>query len=119
MQKKLGLWALSAFLICTAAQAIGYQAPPLDRPKYIRTEDPRDHEITQEIRQKILDDYYLAPYSDQVSIQTQNGIVVLNGYLRSHRIKLSMEDKARQVKGVKRIDNNIAVDPTPPYTPPL
>lgn len=110
---------IAASLIFASSQMDGYQAPPLDRPKFIPTEIPKDREITQELQEKLLDDHYLAPYYSQISIQTVNGVVILTGAIDSHRISLSIEAKARQIQGVKRVDNQIQVDPTPPYVPPL
>jgi BON domain len=107
-------------LLCIQSSlALGYMTPPLDSPRYIPVQNPRDHEITEDIQQAIKDDYYLAPYYPQISIQTYNGIVTLNGLIDSYKIKLKIEQKVKNVSGVKRVDDFIQVNTTPQYVPPL
>lgn len=116
---KISFKCMAITLFLLEGLAIAYMAPPLDRPRYIQVESPNDHEMTEQLRQSIKNDYYLAPYYDQINISTQGGIITLNGYLNSYAIRLRLEQFANRVPRVRKVVDNTQVDPTPPYVPPL
>ena len=98
--------------VCLAYQTQPFQRPPIQQPIYMPVESPEDRKITESLREAIQDDYQLSPYNQQLFIQTQNGVVKLYGAIDSHRIRLSLEQRARRIPGVKRVEDHLQVNTT-------
>ena len=99
------------------------QAPPdntkvneRDRSKNEPTADQQkenrsDRDITQQIRQSIMNDKSLSTYAQNVKIITQNGQVTLKGPVRSDEEKRSIEAKAIEVAGQNKVTNELDIKP--------
>lgn len=117
--KSSRFFSYSFFWICINHSLMAYQAPPVDARPFIPAEHPYDRFITQELQRKMREDYYLAPYVDQIYISTTNGVITLTGTIDSSAIRLKIEQKARNISRVRQVINNIYLNPTPPYIPPI
>jgi hyperosmotically inducible protein len=74
-----------------------------------QSENEADRTITQTIRQAITADDSLSTNAKNVKIITNDGTVTLRGPVKSEKEKSDIEAKAKQVAGVKRVDNQIEV----------
>ena len=74
-----------------------------------QSENEADRAITQNIRQAITADDSLSTNAKNVKIITNDGTVTLRGPVKSEKEKTDIEAKAKQVAGVKRVDNQIEV----------
>lgn len=76
---------------------------------------PSDAELTAAVQGRIHAEGSLA--TAPITVQSSNGVVVLTGNVDSDMARLSAENAARQVEGVKQVINNLqviaAVAPTP------
>ena len=102
----------------------GAQAPPpdnttvnkRDRAKDAATADQQkenssDREITQKIRQSLMDDKTLSTYAHNVKVITQDGQVTLKGPVRTEEEKKIVEAKATEVAGTGHVVNEMSVAP--------
>lgn len=74
-----------------------------------QSENEGDRTITQNIRQAVTSDDSLSTNAKNVKIITNDGIVTLRGPVKSENEKAQIESKAKQVAGVKRVDNQLEV----------
>jgi len=74
-------------------------------------ETKEDREITQKIRQAVVDDKSLSTYAHNVKIITVNGMVTLKGPVRSEEEKRAIEEKAAQIAGNGKITSEIDIVP--------
>ena len=74
-----------------------------------QSENEADRTITQNIRQVITADDSLSTNAKNVKIITNDGTVTLRGPVKSEKEKTDIEAKAKQVAGVKRVDNQLEV----------
>ena len=74
-----------------------------------QAENEADRTITQQIRQAITSDDSLSTNAQNVKVISQDGNVTLRGPVKSENEKTAIEAKAKQVAGVKRVDNQIEV----------
>jgi hyperosmotically inducible periplasmic protein len=74
-----------------------------------QAENEADRAITQNVRQAITSDSALSTNAQNVKIITQDGNVTLRGPVKSEQEKKEIEAKAKQVAGVKRVDNQLEV----------
>jgi hyperosmotically inducible protein len=72
-------------------------------------ENEADRKITQQIRQAVTKDDSLSTSAQNVTIVTRDGKVTLRGAVKSESEKQKIADKAKQVAGVKNVENLIAV----------
>jgi len=79
--------------------------PTADQQKETRT----DRDITQQIRQSIMNDKSLSTYAHNVKIITQDGQVALKGPVRSESEKQTIETKATEVAGANKVTNDLNV----------
>jgi osmotically-inducible protein OsmY len=117
-----GLALASVIFFGANTLLIAYLAPPYNTPynsrpgSYTGTQLPNqtevDKEISKEVEERIRDDYYLAPYADNVQIYSLAGRVTLTGRLNSDTVRLRMAEKANGIRGVQSVSNNIEVDKT-------
>ena len=68
-----------------------------------------DVELTRQVRQAIVKDDSLSTNAHNVKIISQNGVVTLRGPVASEDEKASVAAKAREVRGVKKVDNQLEV----------
>jgi hyperosmotically inducible protein len=72
-------------------------------------ENEADRKITQQIRQALTKDDSLSTSAQNVTVVTQNGKVTLRGTVKGETEKRKIADKAKEVSGVKNVDNQITV----------
>jgi len=70
---------------------------------------PEDLEITQRIRQAILDDQALSVSAENIKIITIDGKVTLRGPVKSEAEKAAIVAKAQQVAGTTQVDDQLEV----------
>jgi hyperosmotically inducible periplasmic protein len=88
------------------------QADRNDQPTADQQENNRsDRELTQHIRQAIMEDKSLSTYAHNVKIISQNGVVTLKGPVRSDDEKRAIEAKATEVAGKDKVVNELTVVP--------
>lgn len=68
-----------------------------------------DRTITQNVRQAITSDDALSTDAKNVKVITSDGTVTLRGPVKSEQEKTQIEAKAKQVAGVKKVDNQLEV----------
>lgn len=76
-----------------------------------QSQTKEDLEITQKIRQAVVDDKSLSTYAHNVKIITVDGMVTLKGPVRSEKEKRTIEEKARQLAGKDKIKSEIEIAP--------
>jgi len=74
-------------------------------------ETKQDREITQKIRQAVVNEKSLSTDAHNVKIITVGGMVTLKGPVRSEEEKRVIEEKAAQVAGNDKIKNEIGIAP--------
>ena len=74
-----------------------------------QSENELDRTITQNIRRAVTADGSLSTNAKNVKIITNNGMVTLRGPVKSEKEKAEIEAKAKQVAGVKSVDNQLEV----------
>ena len=62
-----------------------------------------DIEITQKIRQAVVDDESLSINAQNVKIITIDGVVTLKGPVKSEKEKMAIEEKAAQIAGKENV----------------
>ena len=87
-----------------------------DRDKPSATADQQkdnrsDREITQQIRQSLVNDKSLSTYGHNVKVITQNGQVTLKGPVRSDDEKKAIEAKATEVAGENKVTSELNIKP--------
>jgi osmotically-inducible protein OsmY len=90
-----------------------------DRAKGAATADQQkenaaDRDLTQKIRQALMDDKSLSSYAHNVKVIAQGGQVTLKGPVRSDQEKQTVEAKAVAVAGAGHVTNQMSVAPTKP-----
>jgi hypothetical protein len=68
-----------------------------------------DVEITAAIRRAVTDDDSLSVNAQNVKIITNGGVVTLRGPVKSEQERASIAQKAKQVSGVTRVNNELEV----------
>lgn len=76
-----------------------------------QSQTKEDREITQKIRQAVVDDKSLSTYAHNVKIITVDGMVTLKGPVRSEDEKRAIEEKAGQIAGKDKIKSEIEIAP--------
>ena len=74
-----------------------------------QNDNPGDRDLTQKIRQAIMQDKSLSTYAHNVKIVTQNGQVTLKGPVRSEDEKKAIEAKATQVAGEDKVTSELNI----------
>ena len=80
-------------------------SPTADQQK----ENRSDRDITQQIRQSLMQDKSLSTYGHNVKIITQNGQVTLKGPVHSNDEKLAIAAKATEIAGENKVTNELNV----------
>jgi len=114
---------LSSGALALAQEPAGQQPAPdntkvneRDRSKDELTADQQknnrsDQDITQQIRQSMMEDKSLSTYAHNVKIITQNGQVTLKGPVRSEDEKKAVETKATEVAGENKVTSQLDIKP--------
>lgn len=74
-----------------------------------QSESEADRTITQNIRKALTADDSLSTNAKNVKIITNDGTVTLRGPVNSEKEKADIEAKAKQVAGVRQVDNQLEV----------
>lgn len=74
-----------------------------------QSESEADRTITQNIRKALTADESLSTNAKNVKIITNDGTVTLRGPVNSEKEKADIEAKAKQVAGVRQVDNQLEV----------
>jgi len=74
-----------------------------------QSENEADRTITQNIRKAINSDDSLSTNAKNVKIITNDGTVTLRGPVKNEQEKTAIEAKAKQVAGVKNVDNQLEI----------
>jgi osmotically-inducible protein OsmY len=74
-----------------------------------QSESEADRTISQNIRDAITSDDSLSTNGKNVKIITNDGTVTLRGPVKSDKEKTDIEAKAKQVAGVKKVDNQLEI----------
>src|SRR4029077_16877463 len=74
-----------------------------------QSENEADRTITQSIRKAITADDSLSANAKKRKIITNDGTVTLRGPVKSEKEKADIEAKAKQVAGVKSVDNQLEI----------
>jgi hyperosmotically inducible periplasmic protein len=68
-----------------------------------------DAAITASVRSRMVEDK--AVDADAIKVETENGNVMLSGFARNPIERLTAESIAMKVRGVKSVQNNLALQP--------
>lgn len=127
--KKLLVSVLSLVLwgslgLARARQDSGAASPPPNNTKVNRRdrnraeptaqqqkETPSDRQLAKEIRRALVKDKSLSTSAHNVKVIAQNGTVTLKGPVKSEQEKQAVEQKAGQVAGADKVNNEIQVEP--------
>lgn len=74
-----------------------------------QAENEADRTISQSIRAAITADDSLSTNGKNVKIITSDGMVTLRGPVKSDKEKAEIEAKAKQIAGVKKVDNQLEI----------
>jgi hyperosmotically inducible protein len=74
-----------------------------------QSESEADRTISQNIRAAITADDSLSTNGKNVKIITNDGTVTLRGPVKSDKEKVEIEAKAKQIAGVKKVDNQLEI----------
>ena len=74
-----------------------------------QSENEADRTISQNIRAAITADDSLSTNGKNVKIITSDGTVTLRGPVKSDKEKAEIEAKAKQIAGVKKVDNQLEI----------
>ena len=74
-----------------------------------QAENEADRAISQDIRAAITADDSLSTNGKNVKIITSDGTVTLRGPVKSDKEKADIEAKAKQIAGVKKVDNQLEI----------
>ena len=74
-----------------------------------QAENEADRTITQNVRQALTNDDSLSTDGKNVKVVTSDGNVTLRGPVKSDKEKSEIENKAKQIAGVKNVDNQLEV----------
>ena len=73
-------------------------------------ESDADRDVTAKIRKAVVDDDGLSMNAHNVKIITKDGVVTLRGPVKNASERASVVAKARQVAGVKRVDDQLEIE---------
>jgi osmotically-inducible protein OsmY len=74
-----------------------------------QSENEADRRISQNIRAAITSDDSFSTNAKNVKIITSDGTVTLRGPVKSDKEKAEIEAKAKQIAGVKKVDNQLEI----------
>lgn len=74
-----------------------------------QSENEQDRTITQDLRKAVSSDDTLSTNAKNVKIITSDGTVTLRGPVKNQKEKADIEAKAKQIAGVKSVDNQLEI----------
>ena len=74
-------------------------------------DNPRDRDLTQQIRRALMQDKTLSTYAHNVKVVAQGGRVTLKGPVRSDDERKAVEAKAVAVAGADQVTNQLSIAP--------
>ena len=74
-----------------------------------QSESEADRTISQNIRKAVTADDSLSTNGKNVKIITVDGVVTLRGPVKSEAEKTNIESKAKQIAGVKNVENQLEI----------
>jgi len=74
-----------------------------------QSENEADRTITQSLRKAITDDDSISTNGKNVKVVTIDGTVTLRGPVKSEKEKADIGAKAKQIAGVKNVDNQLEI----------
>ncbi len=74
-----------------------------------QSENEADRTITQSLRKAITDDDSLSTNEKNVKVVTIDGTVTLRGPVKSEKEKADIGAKAKQIAGLKKVDNQLEI----------
>lgn len=74
-----------------------------------QSENEQDRTITQNVRKAVSSDDTLSTDAKNVKIITSDGTVTLRGPVKNQKEKAEIEAKAKQIAGVKNVDNQLEI----------
>lgn len=84
-----------------------------EKPFYQAAESDADYLIAKRVRESITADNNLSLSAKNIRVSALNGIVTLSGNIDTYQEKDIVAMKASAVSGVKKVINNMRVNPTP------
>ncbi len=119
-----GLLLFAGGTLMLAQDSAGQSAPASDNTKINQrdrnpneptadqqTNTRSDRDMTQQIRQAIMNDKAFSTYAHNVKVITQNGQVTLKGPVRSDEEKRAVEAKATAIAGDGKVTSELTVKP--------
>lgn len=76
-----------------------------------QSNDPSDLAVVQQVRKAVMADSSLSMYAHNVKILAREGVVTLNGVVRSDAERAALAAKASSVVGDRRVVNELTVAP--------
>lgn len=112
----VGLLAASSLSASAQTPADNTKVNTRDRAKGAVTADQQkdnaaDRDLTQKIRQALMQDKSLSSYAHNVKVIAQGGNVTLKGPVRSADEKTTIESKAVEVAGTGHVVNEMSIAP--------
>lgn len=77
-----------------------------------QSEKPADRELTQKIRQAVVEDDALSTSAHNIKIITVDGVVTLRGPVKSAQERNAIGAKAVKIAGVGKVKNQLETAPT-------
>jgi len=74
-----------------------------------QSENEADRTITQSLRKAITDDDSISTNGKNVKVVTIDGTVTLRGPVKSEKEKADIGAKAKQIAGLKKVDNQLEI----------
>lgn len=82
-----------------------------EKSKHLPATVPSDLQLKAQILEYLI---YMSPTGgDQIEVKVKDAEVIFEGSVRDHWMKLQIEGLAEQIPGIKKIINNIQVNPMP------
>jgi len=93
---------------CVIALAVALVAAAACRTNLSPERQVSDLTITAEVKSKLASDVQLSTITN-IDVNTTNGVVTLAGQVPSHEVRTRVEEVARSVRNVARVNNNLQV----------
>lgn len=109
MKKFLFIVASLSLILTSCETRNPNQTKVRDKNASEQADNETDRNITQRIRQHLLEDDRLSPNAKNIRIMTVNGVVTLRGTVNNEKERHDVLEKVQSVSGVRSIDNQIEV----------
>jgi hyperosmotically inducible periplasmic protein len=68
-----------------------------------------DRELARELRKAIVDDKSLSTLAHNIRVDAQNGVVILQGFVRSEEERNTIDSKATEIAGAANVKDELKV----------